>query len=33
MKIKFMCLGTSEMLNVYFNGILIEQMHQYKYVE
>ena len=31
MKIKSMCLGTSEILNVY-NGIRIEQVHQYKYV-
>ena len=32
MKTKSMCLGTSEMLKVHFNGIRIEQVYQYKYV-
>ena len=31
-KTKTMCFGTDEPFNVYFNGKLIEQVHQYKYL-
>ena len=32
MKTKSLCFGTSETFNVYFNGKLIEQVDQYKYL-